>query len=162
MIRIGLGFDSHRLIAGRELLLGGVRIDHDKGLLAHSDGDVVLHALTDAILGAIAAGDIGEHFPDTNPEWKDADSRIFLLHARDLAFRAGYRLGNCDVTIIAEEPKLSPHKSSIVACIAEILQIEPDRISIKAKTAEGVGIVGGGEAIACIANIVLLAADQNP
>ncbi|MCD4825600.1 MAG: 2-C-methyl-D-erythritol 2,4-cyclodiphosphate synthase [Phycisphaerae bacterium] len=155
MIRIGFGYDSHRFAGDGPLTLGGVRIEHEKGFAAHSDGDVVLHALTDAILGGLAAGDIGEHFPDTDPQYKNADSAVFLRHANKLAADAGYSVGNCDITILAESPKLGPHKAAIAANIAEILNIEPGCVSVKAKTNETMGFIGRAEGIAVMANVLL-------
>ena len=154
MIRTGFGYDSHRFAAGKALILGGVRVDYDKGFAAHSDGDVVLHALTDAILGALAAGDIGEHFPDSDPKWAAADSSVFLQHARELAAEKG--VGNCDITILAEAPKLSPYKAKMAARIAEMLDIPAHMVSVKAKTNEGMWFVGRGEGIACLANVLLV------
>lgn len=156
MPRTGLGFDSHRFETGRPLVLGGVLVEHTAGLAAHSDGDVILHALTDAILGAIAAGDIGEHFPDNDPQWLHADSRIFVTHAVKLAAQQGCRVGNVDITLLAEAPKLSDYKPRIAARIAELLGVDAQAVSIKAKTAEGMGLVGKGEGMACFANVLLL------
>ena len=155
MFRIGFGFDSHRIAPGRPLILAGLEIPHSAGPLAHSDGDVVLHALTDAILGGIAAGDIGEHFPDNDPRWADAESSQFVRHAAELAKKEGYTTANCDITILAEEPKLGTHKQTMAGKIAELLHVDTSAVSIKAKTAEGMGIVGAGQAIACYANILL-------
>ena len=155
MQRIGLGYDVHRLAPGRPLVLGGVRIQHDRGLAGHSDADVVLHAVTDAILGAIAAGDIGEHFPDSDPKWAGADSAVFVAGALDLAAGQGCRVGNCDVTIIAERPKLTPHKTAMQRRIAELLGVEPSGVSVKAKTNEGMGCIGRGEGIAAVAVVML-------
>ena len=157
MTRIGFGYDSHRLLAGRKLTLGGVVIPHDRGPEAHSDGDVVLHALTDAILGAAAAGgDIGEHFSDSDAKWKNADSRIFVKKAMDLVRTGGWRVGNCDLTILAEAPKLGPHKIAMARNVAELLAVGPDCVSVKAKTNEGMGLIGTGEGIACWANVLLV------
>jgi 2-C-methyl-D-erythritol 2,4-cyclodiphosphate synthase len=156
MTRTGLGYDSHRFAPNRPLMLGGVRVDHETGLGAHSDGDVVLHALTDALYGALAAGDIGEHFPDADPQYADADSGVFLQHARELAAGKGFRVENCDLTILAEEPKLSPYKSKMAARIAEMLDIPAHRVSVKAKTNEGMGFVGRKEGIACFATVLLV------
>jgi len=155
MFRVGFGFDSHRFAPGKPLILGGMEIPHAKGLLAHSDGDVVLHALTDAILGAIAAGDIGEHFPDNDPRWLGAESSQFVRHAVNLATKAGYTAENCDITILAEAPKLSPHKRHLIERIAELLNVDTTAVSVKGKTAEGMGLVGAGEGIACYANVLL-------
>jgi 2-C-methyl-D-erythritol 2,4-cyclodiphosphate synthase len=160
MTRTGLGYDSHRFVPNRPLMLGGVRVDHDKGLGAHSDGDVVLHALTDAMFGALAAGDIGEHFPDADPQWADADSGVFLQHARELAAGKGYRVGNCDITILAEKPKLSPYKPKMAARIAEMLDVPAHVVSVKAKTNEGMGFIGRGKGIACLATVLLVKEDE--
>jgi 2-C-methyl-D-erythritol 2,4-cyclodiphosphate synthase len=135
--------------------MGGLRIEHPAGLAAHSDGDVVLHALTDAIFGALADGDIGEHFPDSDPQYRDADSAIFLRAASRQAAEAGYRIENCDITILAEAPRLGPHKRPMAERIAQLLGVEPARVSVKAKTAEGMGLVGAGEGIACFATVLL-------
>jgi len=161
MVRVGFGYDSHRFAAaGPEtaegpLVLGGVRIPHDRGLAGHSDADAVLHAVTDAILGALAAGDIGEHFPDAEPRWKDADSGAFVAEAVRLAHERGLAVGNCDVTILAEAPRLGPHKERMRESIAGLLGVEADRVSVKAKTGEGMGFVGRGEGIAAMAVVLL-------
>lgn len=133
---------------------------HDRGLGAHSDGDVVLHALTDAIFGGMAAGDIGEHFPDSDPRWAQTDSSVFLQRARELAAGKGYRVGNCDITILAETPKLSPYKSKMAARIAEMLDIPAHGVSVKAKTNEHMGFVGRGEGIACLATVLLVREEE--
>jgi len=155
MQRIGFGYDSHRFAVGRALMLGGVEIPHDHGLDGHSDADAVLHAITDAILGALAAGDIGELFPDTDPQWKDADSSVFVKHAAAMAREQGLVVGNCDVTVLAERPKLSQHKLAMRRRIAELLGIEPEAVSVKAKTAEGMGQIGSGEGLAVMAVAML-------
>jgi len=155
MFRVGLGYDSHRFAAGRALVLGGVRMDFDRGLAGHSDGDAVLHAVTDAVLGALAAGDIGEHFPDTDPRWAGADSSLFLAEAAAMARRAGWRVANCDVTVLAEAPKLGPHKRAMALRIAELLGVEAGRVCVKAKTNEQMGFVGRGEGIAALAAVLL-------
>jgi 2-C-methyl-D-erythritol 4-phosphate cytidylyltransferase/2-C-methyl-D-erythritol 2,4-cyclodiphosphate synthase len=155
-IRTGTGFDVHRLASGEELWLCGVRIAHDKGLAGHSDADVALHAITDAILGAAALGDIGEHFPPTDARWRGASSDRFLAHAASLAGQNGYRVGNVDLTLICEEPKIGPHKAAMRAKIAEILAIEVDRISVKATTTEKLGFTGRGEGIAAQAAVTLI------
>ena len=155
MPRIGFGYDSHRFTADRPLVLGGVRIQDRGGLSGHSDADAVLHALTDAILGAIGSGDIGEHFPDSDPQWANADSSQFILHAVSLAKKAGYRVENCDVTVLAEEPKLSSYKHAMKGRIAELLETDPAAVSVKAKTNEKMGFVGRGEGIAVMAAILL-------
>lgn len=155
MTRVGFGYDSHRFAAGRPLVLGGVRVEHTVGLAGHSDADAVLHAVTDAVLGAIGAGDIGEHFPDADPRWRDVDSAVFVRHAMDLAHKAGCRVGNCDVTILCEAPRLSPYKASMRARVAELLCVSPDQVSVKAKTNEGMGWVGRGEGSAVFAVVLL-------
>lgn len=156
MDRIGFGYDSHRLAPGRKLMLGGVHIDGDVGLVGHSDADAVLHAITDAILGALAAGDIGEHFDDKDPRWAGAESAKFLEYAVSLANEAGYRVGNCDVTILAEQPKLSPYKPRMRARIAELLGVDMTDVSVKAKTNETMGFVGREEGIAAMAAVLLI------
>ncbi len=138
----------HRLVPGEELWLCGVQIAHDKGLSGHSDADVAMHALTDAILGAMALGDIGDHFPPSDPVWRGASSHRFLTHAMKLAHDQGYSLGNADVTIICEAPKIGPHKLAMRAQLAEIMAVEIDRISVKATTTEMLGFTGRGEGIA--------------
>ncbi|MBS3734391.1 MAG: 2-C-methyl-D-erythritol 2,4-cyclodiphosphate synthase [Phycisphaerae bacterium] len=158
MARIGSGYDSHRFAtdgAGRPLILGGVRLADDGGLAGHSDGDTVLHAVTDAILGALAAGDIGEHFPDDDPRWSGADSSAFVRHAVELAGNRGLAVGNCDVTVLAERPKLGDHKPAMARRIAELLGVAADRVSVKAKTNEQMGFVGRGEGIAAFAAVML-------
>jgi len=146
--RTGMGFDVHALAAGRELWLGGILIPHDKGLKGHSDADVALHALTDAILGALAAGDIGDHFPPGDPEWRGAASSLFLEHARDLVVRAGGRIDHVDLTIICEAPRIGPHREAMRARIAGLLRLPVSRVSVKATTTERLGFAGRGEGIA--------------
>lgn len=148
MTRIGMGYDVHRLVSGEELWLGGVQIAHDKGLAGHSDADVALHAITDALLGAMALGDIGEHFPPTDPQWRGADSARFLAHAAGLVRARGGEIVNIDLTIICEQPKIGPHKSAIQQRIAAILSLQADRIGVKATTTERLGFTGRGEGIA--------------
>jgi 2-C-methyl-D-erythritol 2,4-cyclodiphosphate synthase len=155
MFRVGFGYDSHRFQAGRELVLGGVRIEHSAGLAGHSDADAVLHAVTDAVLGALAAGDIGEIFPDTDPQWAAADSSIFLAHAVALAGRRGCRVANCDVTVLAEAPKLGPYKRRMAERIAELLGVDADAVGVKAKTNEQMGAVGRREGIVALAAVLL-------
>ena len=145
--RTATGFDVHRLEAGEELWLGGVLIPHDKGLSGHSDADVALHALTDALLGTIAAGDIGTHFPPSDPQWKGADSARFLQHAASLIAERGGRIGFVDLTIICEAPKIGPHRAAMTQRIADLLALSPDRVSIKATTTERLGFTGRGEGI---------------
>jgi len=156
MYKIGLGYDSHRFEPAAALVLGGIRIEHQCGLAGHSDADAVLHALTDAILGALAAGDIGECFPDNDPRWRDADSSRFVEFAVELAGRQGYRVQNCDVVILAEEPRLGPHKPQMQARIAELLGVAQDAVSVKAKTNEKMGFIGRREGIAAMAVVMLL------
>lgn len=141
-IRTGLGWDVHRLAPGRPLILGGVTVPSELGLEGHSDADVLSHAITDAILGAAALGDIGMHFPDSDPRWKGADSLVFLRHAKELATQKGYRIVNVDATIILERPKLKDYRQAIRERIAATLDLDPDRVSVKFKTAEQVGPVG--------------------
>ncbi len=141
-IRIGHGYDVHRLIEGRRLILGGVDIPHEKGLLGHSDADVLTHAIMDALLGALALGDIGKHFPDTDPRYAGADSLGLAEHVRELVTRDGWRIGNVDATILAQAPKLAPHIPMMRKKLAETLQIDPDRVSVKATTEEKLGFTG--------------------
>jgi 2-C-methyl-D-erythritol 2,4-cyclodiphosphate synthase len=138
-MRIGYGWDSHEFQAGIPLKIGGVQVDYEKGLSGHSDGDVLLHALTDALLGAVAAGDIGSYFPPTDPKWKGANSVIFLEEALKQVKKAGYSIANVDSTLILAEPKIGPHAKRIQARVAELLGIQPDQVGIKAKTPEGMG-----------------------
>ena len=138
-MRIGYGWDSHEFKKGVPLKIGGVELPHEKGLAGHSDGDVLLHALTDALLGAVAAGDIGGHFPPSDPKWKGADSNIFIQEALKQVRRAGYTIANVDSTLILAEPKIGPYSRKIQARVAELLGIEPEQVGIKAKTPEGMG-----------------------
>jgi 2-C-methyl-D-erythritol 2,4-cyclodiphosphate synthase len=147
--RIGSGHDTHRLAGGRPLILGGVNIPHARGLVGHSDADVVLHALTDALLGAAGLGDIGDAFPDTDPKWKGADSRLFLTETSAKLNQLGWSIVNLDVTIFAQEPKLGPLKSAIRESLAALLGLSLDSVNVKAKTGEKVGHIGRGEAIGC-------------
>ncbi len=155
MIRVGLGFDSHRFEAGKPLMLGGVRIDHDKGLAGHSDADAVLHALIDAMLGAAGLGDIGEFFPDTDEKWKDADSAAMTVNTLKEIALLGYGVASCDITVITEQPKLQPYKLRMRERIAEILGLETSAVSVKAKSAEGMGLIGAGDGLAALAVVVL-------
>jgi 2-C-methyl-D-erythritol 2,4-cyclodiphosphate synthase len=143
-IRTGLGWDNHRIAVGRPLILGGVAIESEFGLEGHSDADVLAHAITDAILGATALGDIGMHFPDTDPRWKGCDSLVFLRHAHELALERGYHILNVDSTVILERPKLKDYRAEIRKRLAETLHLDVDRVSVKFKTAEKVGPVGEG------------------
>jgi 2-C-methyl-D-erythritol 2,4-cyclodiphosphate synthase len=147
-MRVGQGFDVHRLAAGRRLVIGGVEIPHDKGLLGHSDADVLLHAICDALLGAAALGDIGRHFPDTDPKYKGIDSRALLRHVAGLLADRGRRVVNVDATIIAEAPRMAPHIPRMVQNIAADLGIEPHYVNVKATTTEQLGFTGRGEGIA--------------
>ena len=154
--RTGSGFDVHRFCAGDRLWLCGVEIAHDQGLEGHSDADVGLHALTDAILGAAALGDIGQHFPPTDPKWKGASSHVFLAHAATLVRNRGGEIGNVDVTIICERPKVSPHRDAMARRIAAILDIDHTRVSVKATTTEGLGFTGRREGIAAQATATVI------
>ncbi|MEL1250318.1 bifunctional 2-C-methyl-D-erythritol 4-phosphate cytidylyltransferase/2-C-methyl-D-erythritol 2,4-cyclodiphosphate synthase [Aurantiacibacter gilvus] len=156
-VRVGSGYDVHRLAAGEELWLCGVRIDHDKGLAGHSDADVGLHAVVDAVLGAIAQGDIGQHFPPTDPQWKGAPSARFVEHAVKLASEAGYVIGNVDLTLICEAPKIGPHRDTMRARLAELLDASIEQVSVKATTTEKLGFTGRGEGIAAQAVATLVA-----
>jgi 2-C-methyl-D-erythritol 2,4-cyclodiphosphate synthase len=149
MTRSGIGYDLHRLQQGRKLMIGGIEIPFDKGPVGHSDGDVLCHALCDALLGATALGDIGTHFPDTDPKWKDASSLLFLEHARKLLEARGFSIVHIDAVVICERPKLGPHFPAMRGALSKALAIGGDRISLKAKTNEGTGEIGHGEAIAC-------------
>ena len=155
-IRTGNGFDVHAFCEGDHVVLCGMRLPHDRALRGHSDADVGMHALTDAIYGALGEGDIGRHFPPSEAEWKGAASEIFLRHAADLAGRRGYRIANCDVTLICEAPKIGPHADEMRARLAEIMGVERDRVSIKATTSEGLGFTGRREGIAALATATLV------
>lgn len=154
--RIGFGYDTHQLAPGRKLVLGGVTIPHSVGLLGHSDADVLLHAIMDALLGALALGDIGLHFPNTDPAYKDADSVKLLQHVYALIQSKGYHLGNLDAVILAEEPKLKPHFLAMQTTIAQAMNIKPDQISIKATTTETMGPEGRKEGMSCHAVALLI------
>ena len=147
-MRIGHGYDVHRLTTGRKLILGGVEIPWELGLLGHSDADVLTHAVMDALLGAAALGDIGQHFPDTDPAYAGADSQELLRHVTGILTRNGYRIGNVDATILAQRPKLAPHIPAMREKLAAAMEIETGRVSIKATTEEGLGFTGAGEGIA--------------
>ena len=159
MMRIGHGFDVHAFGPGDHVVLGGERIPHDRGLVAHSDGDVVLHALCDALLGAAALGDIGRHFPDTDPDFAGADSRHLLREVRVLLAGQNWLVGNVDLTVVAQRPKMAPHIDAMRGHIASDLQIDVTVVSVKATTTERLGYIGRGEGIACHA-VVLLTGDQ--
>ncbi len=156
-MRVGTGFDVHRLVADEELWLCGLKIDHDKGLAGHSDADVALHCVVDALLGAIGEGDIGTHFPPSDPQWNGAASPLFLEHAVKLVARAGYRVGNVDLTIICEEPKIGPHRDAMRKNLAELLQADQSLVSVKATTTERLGFTGRGEGIAAQAIVSIIA-----
>ena len=153
--RIGSGFDVHALVAGRKLVIGGVHIPYERGLDGHSDADVLLHAVCDALLGALALGDIGHHFPDNDVRFAGADSRVLLRHCVSLVAARGYRVGNLDCTVIAQAPRLAPHIEAICTCLAGDLGIALDRVSVKAKTTEKLGFTGRGEGIAAQASVLL-------
>lgn len=156
-IRIGQGFDVHAFGDGDHVMLGGVMVPHERGIVAHSDGDVVIHALCDAMLGALALGDIGRHFPPSEPQWKDADSRRFLRHCGFLvAEHGGWKVGNADITVICERPKVGPHAEAMRAVLAEELGIDMGAISVKATTSEKLGFTGRGEGIAAQAVVLLV------
>lgn len=154
-IRIGNGYDVHAFIDGSSITLGGVKIPHHKSFLAHSDGDVLIHALCDAILGALALGDIGKHFPDTDPAYSAIDSRKLLKHVKDLMFSHNYKINNCDCTIVAQQPKMSPYIDRMRTQLAEDLEVAVSKISIKATTTEKLGFVGKKEGIAVYAVVLL-------
>lgn len=156
--RIGTGFDVHAFGEGDHVVLAGVRIAHDQGLLAHSDGDVAIHALCDAMLGALALGDIGRHFPPSDPRWRDADSRSFLRHCLALVRGQGYALGNADLTIICERPRVGPHVAAMREVLAADLQVDAGVVSVKATTTERLGFTGRGEGIAAQAAVLLVPA----
>lgn len=155
-IRIGEGWDIHALVEGRKLILGGVEIPHSKGLLGHSDADALLHAITDAILGAAALGDIGSHFPDTDAQFKGADSAVLLREVARLVRAKGFEIGNVDSTVIAQAPKLAPHISAMRQSIAQALSVSIDQVNVKAKTAEKMGPVGEGLAMEARAVVLLV------
>ena len=154
-LRVGHGFDAHRLVAGRPLRLGGVDVPHGRGLEGHSDGDCVLHAVCDALLGAAGEGDMGRHFPSKDPRWHGVASRVFLEEVRRLVRTAGYALVNLDVTVIAQEPALAPHLEPMRAAIAAVLGVEKAQVSVKAKSTDHLGALGRGEGIAALATVLL-------
>ncbi|TWT23014.1 2-C-methyl-D-erythritol 2,4-cyclodiphosphate synthase [Planomicrobium sp. CPCC 101110] len=156
MMRIGQGYDVHQLVEGRPLILGGIDIPHDRGLLGHSDADVLLHTITDAALGAIGGGDIGKHFPDTDPEFKDADSKKLLSHIWEIVKSEGYELGNVDCTVIAQKPKLAPYIEQMRESIAGLLEADVSQVNVKATTSEHLGFTGREEGIAALAVILLV------
>ncbi len=151
MTRFGMGYDVHRLVEGRRLILGGVAVPYEKGLLGHSDADVLLHAIADALLGAAALGDIGRHFPDTDPRYAGADSGVLLARVRELIEEKGYRVGNVDATVVAQRPKLMAYIPQMVTNIARILAVPEDAVNVKATTEENLGFTGSGEGISAYA-----------
>ncbi|WP_298969657.1 2-C-methyl-D-erythritol 2,4-cyclodiphosphate synthase [uncultured Roseobacter sp.] len=155
-IRLGNGFDVHAFGPGDHVILCGVKIPHDQGLVGHSDADVALHTITDAIYGALAEGDIGQHFPPSDPQWKGAASDVFLKHAVVLAHGMGFDISNVDCTLICEFPKIGPHAQKMRGCVADIMGLDPARVSVKATTSERLGFTGRGEGIACIATAALV------
>ena len=155
MIRVGQGSDIHALVSGRKLIVGGVDIPHELGLLGHSDADVLLHAIIDALLGATGLGDIGQHFPDTDERYRGADSRVLLRATREMLQKAGWHIVNVDSTINAQRPKMAPHIPQMIACIAADLQLPADCVNVKAKTAERLGFVGRQEGISADAVVLI-------
>jgi len=155
-MRVGIGYDVHKLVEDRDLIIGGVKIDYDRGLLGHSDADVLTHALIDAIFGALGEGDLGRHFPDTDPGFKGADSLKLLAYAKGLMDKRGYRLGNADCTIIAQAPKMVPHLSSMIDNFARVLDTDKTNINVKATTEEGLGFTGSKEGISSQAIVLLV------
>ena len=155
-LRLGNGFDVHAFTDGDHVWLCGVKVPHGKALLGHSDADVGMHALTDAIYGALADGDIGQHFPPSDPQWKGAESHIFLRHAMERARARGFAVSNCDVTLICERPKVGPHAAAMRAALAAIMGVEVDRVSVKATTSERLGFTGREEGIAAMATVALV------
>ena len=153
--RVGQGFDAHKLVAGRKLFLGGIQVPHDKGLAGHSDGDCLIHAVCDALLGAAAAGDMGEHFPSRDERWKDAPSLVFLEQVRQIVRRLGYAIENIDATVIAQEPALAPHLAEMRGQLCRTLELDAGVVSVKAKSTDGLGAVGRGKGIAALASALL-------
>lgn len=154
--KVGIGYDIHRLVEGRPLFLGAIEIPYIKGLLGHSDGDVLVHAICDALLGALALGDIGEHFPDTDAQYKDADSKKLMAHVYTLVKQQGFLVGNIDVVLLAQEPNLKQFKQEMAGKIAEILEMDASAVNVKATTNEGMGFIGRKEGIACYATVSLI------
>lgn len=154
-MRIGHGYDVHAFGPGDHVVIGGVTIPHGRGLVAHSDGDVLMHAVCDALLGAAALGDIGRHFPDTDPTWKNVDSRRLLRHVIGLVKEKGWTLASADITLVAQAPKMAPHLAAMIACLSDDLACDADRLNIKATTTERLGFVGREEGIACHAVVLL-------
>ena len=157
MIRIGFGYDAHRLVVGRDLLLGGVHIPYDRGLQGHSDADVLIHAACDALLGAAGLGDLGRHFPDTDPELEGVSSMVILRRVAGMVRNRGFELENLDTTVVAEAPKLAPFVEKMISRLADALEVKPEQVNVKATTTEGMGFTGRGEGIAAYAVAVLTA-----
>lgn len=158
-MKIGIGFDVHAFGPGDHVMLGGVRVPHGRGVVAHSDGDVIIHAVCDALLGAAGLGDIGQHFPDTDPKWRGAASRTFLEQAASLLAACRLRIGNLDVALLADAPRIGPHRQAITASLAGILGVAPERVNIKATTLEHLGFIGRGEGLAAQAVVLLESID---
>ncbi len=158
--RVGHGFDAHRLVEGRPFVLGGVRIEHPSGPLGHSDADVLCHAISDALLGACALGDLGMHFPDSDPQWKGADSTRLLAACHELVVRHGWAIANVDATVVVQAPKLAPHVPQMRDALADVLGLAAERISVKAKTSEGMGYTGDGSGIAAYAVVLVEALEK--
>ena len=158
-MRVGQGIDIHRFKDGRQLKLCGWTIDGERGLDGHSDADVALHAVTDAILGALGRGDIGEHFPDSDPQWRDADSTVFVSRAIEMAASDGFELVNCDLTLIGDRPRIAPHREHLRTSLAEVLGLPRSAVSVKATTTEGLGFVGGEDGLAAL--VVVLMSEQS-
>jgi 2-C-methyl-D-erythritol 2,4-cyclodiphosphate synthase len=150
-LRVGMGYDVHRLVEGRDLILGGVRVEHNKGLDGHSDADVLVHAIMDALLGAVGQGDIGKHFPDTDPAYKGISSMRLLNHVKGIILEAGFQVGNIDATLVAQRPKLAPYIPEMVTRIADELGVKHSQVNVKATTTEGLGFTGTGDGIAAYA-----------
>ncbi|MBV9439112.1 MAG: 2-C-methyl-D-erythritol 2,4-cyclodiphosphate synthase [Candidatus Eremiobacteraeota bacterium] len=153
--RVGHGFDAHRLVAGRPFVVGGVRVEHESGPLGHSDGDVLSHAVSEALLGACALGDLGAHFPDTDPQWKDADSLRLLAACHELAVRHAWTIANVDATVVVQAPRLGPHLPRMRDALADVLALDVARVSVKAKSSEGLGYTGDGSGIAAYAVVMV-------
>lgn len=159
-MRVGIGYDVHKLVEGRDLILGGVNIPYEKGLLGHSDADVLIHAIMDALLGAAALGDIGKHFPDTDPAYKEADSIRLLVHVKELLGQKHYKVGNIDATVIAQRPKLAAYLPEMADNITRALELAPGQVNVKATTEEGLGFTGTGEGISSNAICLLLTEEE--
>ena len=161
MVRVGIGYDAHRLVDGRPLILGGVNIEYERGLQGHSDADVLLHAVCDALLGAAGLGDLGRHFPDTDPELKGVSSIALIRRVMEMIREAGFEVQNLDSTVVAQAPKLAPHVQTMIATIADAMEVSPLQVSVKATTTEGMGFAGSGEGIAAYAVVALRARERD-